>query len=86
MVVGNGDKPRSEFRSVVYYHNNSPRFSETFRLSLPPDTFSYCHLYFEFRLGTKTKEKPAFAVSFFKPTKLDGTVVDVRELAHLDVV
>lgn len=75
--VGNGDRPRSEYRSVVYYHNNSPRYMETFRLSLPPDTFNVCHLYFEFRLGTKEKkEKPAFAVGFFKPTKLDGTVVD----------
>lgn len=63
---------------MVFYHNNSPRFNETFRLSLPPETFNFCHLYFEFRLCTKTKEKPAFAIGFFKPTKLDGTVVDVR--------
>lgn len=78
MCAGNGDKARSEYRSLVYYHNNSPRWNETFRLSLPAETFNHCHMYFEFRLGTKQKEKPAFAVSYFKPTKLDGTVVDVR--------
>lgn len=39
----------SEYRSIVLYHNNSPKFNETIRLNIDPENFRVCHLYFEIR-------------------------------------
>jgi len=39
----------SEFHSVILYHNNSPRWNETIRLSLPLEAFPDAHVRLEYR-------------------------------------
>lgn len=47
--LGSGEPNTSEYHSFVLYHNNSPRWSEMVKLSIPIDRFRGSHLRFEFR-------------------------------------
>uniref|UniRef100_A0AAR2JE00 Dedicator of cytokinesis 3 n=1 Tax=Pygocentrus nattereri TaxID=42514 RepID=A0AAR2JE00_PYGNA len=47
--VGCGEPSVSEHCSFVLYHNNSPRWSESLKLSIPIERFRGSHLRFEFR-------------------------------------
>jgi hypothetical protein len=48
---GNGTAPVSQYKSVVYYHNDKPRWNEYFRISLPMsiEEFSTAHVKFTFK-------------------------------------
>ncbi|XP_035238062.1 dedicator of cytokinesis protein 3-like [Anguilla anguilla] len=75
--LGSGEPSLSEHRSFVLYHNNSPRWSETLRLSVPIERFRGSHLRFEFRhCSTKDKgEKKLFGFSFTPLMREDGTTL-----------
>ncbi|TTC88574.1 Dedicator of cytokinesis protein 3 [Bagarius yarrelli] len=47
--VGCGEPNVSDHCSFVLYHNNSPRWSESLKLSIPIERFRGSHLRFEFR-------------------------------------
>ncbi|XP_030639791.1 dedicator of cytokinesis protein 3-like [Chanos chanos] len=75
--VGTGEPNVSEHRSFVLYHNNSPRWSECFKLPIPIERFRGSHLRFEFRhCSTKDKgEKKLFGFSFTPLMREDGTTL-----------
>ncbi|KAG5279466.1 hypothetical protein AALO_G00078090 [Alosa alosa] len=77
LSVGCGEASISEHRSFVLYHNNSPRWSETLKLSIPLERFRGSHLRFEFRhCSTKDKgEKKLFGFSFTPLMREDGTTL-----------
>uniref|UniRef100_A0AAR2LQ32 Dedicator of cytokinesis 3 n=1 Tax=Pygocentrus nattereri TaxID=42514 RepID=A0AAR2LQ32_PYGNA len=75
--VGCGEPSVSEHCSFVLYHNNSPRWSESLKLSIPIERFRGSHLRFEFRhCSTKDKgEKKLFGFSFTPLMREDGTTL-----------
>jgi len=48
---GNGSPPVSQYKSVVYYHNDKPRWNEYLRINLPMsiEDFSTAHVRFTFK-------------------------------------
>eukprot|EP01114_Cavostelium_apophysatum_P014920 TRINITY_DN3977_c0_g1_i2.p1 TRINITY_DN3977_c0_g1~~TRINITY_DN3977_c0_g1_i2.p1 ORF type:complete len:1173 (+),score=379.10 TRINITY_DN3977_c0_g1_i2:1536-5054(+) len=77
IFLGSGEKPKPEYRSFVYYHSNSPRWSELIRLSVPTEIIEKVHVYFNTRhcSSSETKEKPGFSNAYMKITNLDGSVI-----------
>uniref|UniRef100_A0A7N6B6K4 Dedicator of cytokinesis 3 n=1 Tax=Anabas testudineus TaxID=64144 RepID=A0A7N6B6K4_ANATE len=75
--LGCGEPNISEYHSFVLYHNNSPRWSEMVKLSIPIDRFRGSHLRFEFRhCSTKDKgEKKLFGFAFTPLMREDGTTL-----------
>ncbi|XP_062843151.1 dedicator of cytokinesis protein 3 isoform X2 [Trichomycterus rosablanca] len=75
--LGSGEPNISEHRSLVLYHNNSPRWSEVVKLPIPIDRFRGSHLRFEFRhCSTKDKgEKKLFGFAFTPLMREDGTTL-----------
>ncbi|XP_077459447.1 dedicator of cytokinesis protein 3-like isoform X1 [Stigmatopora argus] len=74
---GSGEPDVGEHRSLVLYHNNGPRWSESVKLALPVDRFRGSHLRFEFRhCSTKDKgDKKLFAFSFTPLMRDDGSTL-----------
>nr|XP_023666077.1 dedicator of cytokinesis protein 4 isoform X2 [Paramormyrops kingsleyae] len=72
--AGSGEAGAEEYRSLVLYHNNSPRWAEQVKLPLPVDKFRGSHVRFEFRhCSTKDKaEKKLFGFSFIPLMQEDG--------------
>ncbi|XP_077357788.1 dedicator of cytokinesis protein 3-like isoform X5 [Festucalex cinctus] len=75
--VGCGEPNASEHRSLVLYHNNSPRWSEAIKLAVPVDRFRGSHLRFDFRhCSTKDKgDKKLLGFSFTPLMRDDGTTL-----------
>ncbi|KAL5015298.1 hypothetical protein ScPMuIL_009568 [Solemya velum] len=68
---GCGELPKSNTRSSVFYHSNSPKWSETIRLSLPMEKFPRSHIRFELsHCSTKDSrlERKLFAFCFLEIT------------------
>eukprot|EP01133_Synstelium_polycarpum_P010994 gene10994-12806_t len=72
-----GDKPRAEFKSVVFYHSNQPHWAETLRINVPLNIMDQVYLVVAIRHCTtsETKERTAFAMTYLKLTNADGTVI-----------
>ena len=56
------------YRSLVFYHNQKPRWNEVTKITIDAHKFSECHLQFTFwHRSTKVKEnREPFAMSFLK--------------------
>nr|XP_054750379.1 dedicator of cytokinesis protein 4-like [Lytechinus pictus] len=53
------EAPETEYRSVVYVHNQTPRWNELLRLNVPMDSFKDTHIRFEFRHCSRDSSKYA---------------------------
>jgi len=77
ILRGTGDSQAlSEYHSSVYYHSNSPGYSECIRLNIDPDVFERCHLLvYYYHVSTSAKKTALFAFSYLKLTTPSGAVV-----------
>ncbi|CAG0915482.1 unnamed protein product [Notodromas monacha] len=80
IYLGAGAEPISEFRSVVYYQQEKPKWMETMRIELSPDLFAKTHLRFTMRHRSRTeaKEKIAdvpFSVSYLPLVEPKSTIL-----------
>ncbi|CAN8023877.1 unnamed protein product, partial [Ixodes persulcatus] len=84
--VGSGSENLDEYHSVIYYHEDRPRWMETFKIAVPIELFYSAHLLFMFKHRSSNEakdraEKP-FAMSFVKLMQENGTTLndEVHEL------
>lgn len=72
-----GMEPSHLYKSLILYHNNSPSWNETVRLSLDIDKFSSAHVRFEFRhCSARDKSEPKlFGFSFARLMEPSGATI-----------
>ncbi|XP_053947178.1 dedicator of cytokinesis protein 1 [Anastrepha ludens] len=79
MSIGAGHPPIDEYKSVVYYHDDKPKWLETFKIHVPIDEFKQCHLKFLFKHRSsneqKDKSEKPFGLSYVKLMQDNGTTI-----------
>ncbi|XP_055631515.1 dedicator of cytokinesis protein 1 isoform X1 [Toxorhynchites rutilus septentrionalis] len=79
ICYGGGGSVLNEYKSVIYYHEDKPKWNETFKIDVPIEEFKQCHLRFTFKHRSSNEakdrsEKP-FGLSFVKLMNDDGTTL-----------
>ncbi|RWS31375.1 hypothetical protein B4U80_06775 [Leptotrombidium deliense] len=80
ITFGAGAEFTSEYKSVVYYHDERPKWMETIKISVPVEACDpKCHLKFLFKHRSsnesKDKNEKHFGFSFIKLMNEDGTTL-----------
>lgn len=79
ITVGAGCEMLSEFKSVVYYHEEKPKWMETLCIKLPIEDFYDSHLKFLFKHRSsnesKDKNEKPFALSFIRLRNENDTAI-----------
>lgn len=77
---GGGSQLMSEYHSVIYYHEDKPKWNETFKINVPIEEFIKCHLKFIFKHRSsnesKDKNEKPFALSYVKLQQDNGTTLE----------
>lgn len=78
-VITQGGGALSEYHSVIYYHDDRPKWNEIFKINLPIEDFIRCHLKFMFKHRSsnesKDKNEKPFALSYVKLQQDNGTTL-----------
>lgn len=79
LTLGAGASMLSEYKSVIYYHDDKPKFNETFKIELSIEEFKNCHLRFMFKHRSSNEvkdrsEKP-FGLSYVRLMQENGTTL-----------
>lgn len=84
MTLGGGASRIDEYRSVIYYHEDKPRWCETFKIAVPIEEFKQAHLKFTFKHRSsneaKDKTEKPFALSYVKLMQRNGTTL--QDIQH----
>lgn len=79
ITQGGGAQMINEYRSVIYYHEDKPKWNETLKVNVPIEDFKQCHLKFMFKHrssnDTKDKSEKPFAMSYVKLLQDNGTTL-----------
>lgn len=79
ITVGAGCEMMSEYKSVVYYHEEKPKWMETLCIKLPIEDFYESHLKFLFKHRSsnesKDKNEKPFALSFIRLKNENETAI-----------
>lgn len=79
ITQGGGAAMVSEYHSVIYYHDDRPKWNEIFKINLPIEDFIRCHLKFMFKHrssdDSKDKKEKPFALSYVKLQQDNGTTL-----------
>ncbi|KAG8228173.1 hypothetical protein J437_LFUL014408 [Ladona fulva] len=75
----NSTEPLNEYRSVIYYHEDKPRWQETFKAAIPIEEFKGSHLKFTFKHRSsnevKDRSERPFAISYVNLMQANGTTL-----------
>ncbi|XP_070151185.1 dedicator of cytokinesis protein 1 isoform X4 [Polyergus mexicanus] len=84
MTLGGGAFPIDEYHSVIYYHEDKPRWCETFKIAIPIEEFKQAHLKFTFKHRSsneaKDKSEKPFALSYVRLMQRNGTTL--QDIQH----
>lgn len=76
ITQGGGAPMLSEYHSVIYYHDDRPKWNETFKINVPIEEFIRCHLKFVFKHRSsnesKDKNEKPFAMAYAKLQQDNG--------------
>ncbi|XP_076363419.1 dedicator of cytokinesis protein 3-like isoform X2 [Tachypleus tridentatus] len=73
---GAGHENVTEYQSLVLYHNNSPRWTDNIKLTIPIENFDTAHLCIEYRhCSTRDKEKKLLGCSFIPLMDEHGAII-----------
>jgi hypothetical protein len=79
IVLGAGAGTTHEYVSFIYYHNNNPKWKETFKLAIPFEKVPDAHLRIVFRHLAKDesreKAEKSFSFAYMKVMKDDGSII-----------
>lgn len=77
--LGAGAPSTSEYKSVIYYHEDKPKWNETFKIELSIEEFKNCHLRFTFKHRSsnesKDKSEKPFGLSYVRLMQDNGTTL-----------
>lgn len=76
---GVGSNLIDEYKSVIYYHEDKPKWMETFKIQVSIEEFKQCHLKFLFKHRSsneqKDKTEKPFGLSYVRLLQENGTTL-----------
>ncbi|KMZ05390.1 dedicator of cytokinesis protein 1 isoform X1 [Drosophila simulans] len=79
LSIGAGHQPIDEYKSVVYYHDDKPKWQETFKIHVPIEDFKQCHLRFVLKHRSSNEQKDRtekpFGLAYVRLMQANGTTI-----------